>query len=473
MDIQFWGAAQYVTGSKHLITTENGTRILLDCGLVQGRLQGKDDLNRHFGFSPYDVDYVVLSHAHIDHSGLLPRLVREGFRGIIFAHPATISLCEAMLMDSAFIQKEDLRRVNERRKNRGDAILDPLYDVEDVERVLDLMQPVDYNEIVKVDKEWSFHFTDAGHLLGSCAVHLDLHERSGLLKVTFTGDIGKYGDPILRDPQPFRQCDVLICESTYGDRLHPRIKDSEAELLQIVTQTCVEQSGKLIIPAFSVDRTQELVYALEKMFNAGSLPNIPIYVDSPLSVKATGIIRSHEECFNDEFIAYMHMDPEPFSFKSLTYVTEVEASKRLNSKQEPCIIISASGMAEAGRVKHHISNHIEHPQNTILLVGYCTPESLGGQLKAGQKTVRIFGEEKQVKATVRSLDYYSSHADYEEMLQYLKCQQASKIKHTFLVHGEKEVQDVFKQTLERKGYHPVFIPQLGEQFTIHPVKKHS
>jgi metallo-beta-lactamase family protein len=466
MKLAFYGAAQYVTGSKHLLTTQSGTNILLDCGLIQGRNPNKEDHNRKFGFAPYDIDYVVLSHAHIDHSGLLPRLVREGFKGIIFAHPATISLCEIMLMDSAHIQTEDLKRTNERRKKRGEDPLEILYDMEDVQRVLDLMQPIGYDEIVKVDKDWSFHFTDAGHLLGSCAVHIDFHEKDNKHKLTFTGDIGKYGDPILRDPQPFRQCDILISESTYGDRLHPKIADSEAELLEIVTDTCVTKKGKLIIPAFSVDRTQELIYALDKMANEGKLPNIKVFVDSPLSVKATAVIRKHEECYNQEFVNYIHADPDPFGFRNLTYITEVEQSKAINSLKEPCIIISASGMAEAGRVKHHIFNNIENPNNTVLLVGYCTPESLGGRLKSGEKMVYIFGEEKPVKARICSLDYYSSHADYEEIFTYLKCQNKNKIKHLFLVHGEKEVQEVFKTKLLAKGYTNIEIPAFGQKFEV-------
>ncbi|MCU0442827.1 MAG: MBL fold metallo-hydrolase [Bacteroidia bacterium] len=464
--LQFFGAAQYVTGSKHLLTTNKGTNVLLDCGLIQGRLQGKADINRHFGFKPYDIDYVILSHAHIDHSGLLPRLVREGFNGIIFAHPATISLCEIMLLDSAHIQTEDLKRVNERRKKRGDTILDPLYDTNDVQQTLEKMQPIGYDEHVKIDSELSFHFTDAGHLLGSCAVHIDITQNKHKTKVTFTGDIGKYGDPILRNPQEFRQCDVLICESTYGDRLHPKIADSEAELLTIVTETCVNNLGKLIIPAFSVDRTQELIYTLEKMFNEGLLPNIPIFVDSPLSVRATEVIRKHEECYNEVFIEYMHIDPHPFSFKHLTYITKVEESKKLNAYKGPCIIISASGMAEAGRIKHHILNGIENPNNTILLVGYCTPESLGGQLKAGVTSVRIFGEEKKVNAAVKVLDYYSSHADYEEIFNFLKCQKKDKIQTIYLVHGEIETQVVFKRKLEQNGYKHVIIPKLKESFSI-------
>lgn len=465
--IGFYGAAQYVTGSKHVLTTQAGTKILLDCGLVQGRLPGKDDLNRHFGFVPHDIDYLILSHAHIDHAGLIPRLVSEGFTGIIFAHPATISLCELMLLDSAHIQHEDLKRINKRRQKRGEKMLDALYDVNDVERAIDLMQPVGYDEWVKVDNEISFCFTDAGHLLGSCAVHINLNEKGKpKTKLTFTGDIGRYNDPILRNPQPFRQCDVLICESTYGNRLHPKELDAEIDLLDIVKQTCVQNLGKLIIPAFSVDRTQELIYTLEKMANDGRLPNIKIFVDSPLSVKATGVIRKHEECFNESFIDYMHLDPKPFEFKNLQYITEVEESKQLNSINEPCIIISSSGMAEAGRIKHHITNNVENNKNTILLVGYCTPESLGGKLKAGHKLVRIFGEEKQVKAQVRVLDYYSSHADYKEIINYLGCIKSAKVKQTFLVHGEIDAQTELKQHLTKAGFNQISIPQLGEQFDI-------
>ena len=465
--IQFFGAAQYVTGSKHLLTTLSGTKVLLDCGLVQGKLEGKEHVNRDFGFNPYDIDYVLLSHAHIDHSGLLPSLVRQGFKGIIFAHPATISLCEIMLLDSAHIQQEDLKRVNIRRKRRGETMLEPLYGIDDVERTLDLMQPIGYDEHVKIDKEISFHFTDAGHLLGSCAVHFDLVSKGQKKqKITFTGDIGKYGDAILRDPQPFRQCDYLICESTYGDRLHSKIADSENQLLDIVEQTCVKNLGKLIIPAFSVDRTQELVYTLEKMANIGKLPIIKIFVDSPLSVKATGVIRKHEECFNEDFIAYMHHDPEPFNFKNLYYISDVEKSKQLNELKEPCIIISASGMAEAGRIKHHIANNIENKKNTILFVGYATPQSLAGKLKAGEKMVSIFGEDKHVHAQIVSMDYYSSHADYDEIFRYLQCQQKSHIKGMFLVHGDKEVLEIFKTKLQTKGFEHIAIPTLGQLFEL-------
>lgn len=424
-------------------------------------------MNRHFGFDPMTVDYVVLSHAHIDHSGLLPRLVREGFRGIIFATPATIDLCRIMLHDSAHIQTDDLRYVNIRRERKNLPPLEPLYDVDDVDRVLDLFTAVEYDEELHIDPEITLLFTDAGHLIGSAAVHLDIKRpHEGRLKLTFTGDIGRTGDPILRNPQPFRQCDVLICESTYGDRIHPKKTDSSAMLLDLVRETCVTNNGKLIIPAFSVDRTQEIIYELEKMFNSGSLPDIPIYVDSPLSVKATTIIREHEECFNEAFIEYMHKDPEPFSFRNLHFITEVEQSKALNGLTKSCIIISASGMAEAGRIKHHIANNIGNKLSTILLVGYCTPESLGGKLKAGEKKVRIFGDEYDVKCRVVSMETYSSHADYEEILDYLSCLKTSKVRKVFLVHGEFAVQETFRNTLIQHGFKQVVIPQMGESFEL-------
>ncbi len=467
LQIQFFGAARQVTGSKHLVTTPSGKKILLDCGLFQGKAQNTRDLNRHFGFTPHEIDYLVLSHAHIDHSGLIPRLVREGFRGIIFCTPATLSLCEIMLMDSAHIQESDLKYVNERRKKRNEEMLDPLYDAEDVEKALDLVTLVEYDEELQIDHETTLLFTDAGHLLGSACVHLDIKTGPHLKKrITFSGDIGCYGRKILRDPEPFRQCDILICESTYGDRLHPDRKNEEEHLLEIVKRTCVENLGKLIIPAFSVDRTQEIIYSLDRMANAGTLPNIKVFVDSPLSVKATATIRKHEECFDEEFIEYISHDPNPFGFKNLKYISLVEDSKALNDIKEPCVIISSSGMAEAGRVKHHIKNNIGNAQNTILLVGYCTPESLGGRLKAGNKVVRIFGEDFEVKAGVESLEYYSAHGDYGEMFRLLECQDKKKIKQVFLVHGEYETQQAFKEKFIERGYNHIDIPAHGELFTI-------
>lgn len=467
MNIQFMGAAKMVTGSKHLITTPNQTKILLDCGLVQGVHDDKIDYNRNFGFDPASIDFVLLSHAHIDHSGLLPRLVKEGFKGIIFCTSGTADLCKIMLQDSAHIQTADLGYLNKKRIKKKLKTIDPLYDIEDVEMALKMLQVVDYDQTIKVNNEFSFLFTDAGHLLGSACVHLKV--KTGprkFKKITFTGDIGKYGDSILRDPQEFPQPDILICESTYGNRLHPVAKDAELELIQIVNETCVDKKGKLIIPAFSVDRTQEIIYLLDQAYNKGKLPQVKVFVDSPLSVKATDIMRNHEECYRDEFLNYIAKDADPFGFKNLEFVSDVEASKAINSLEEPCIIISASGMAEAGRVKHHIANNISKPSTTILLVGYCTPESLGGKLKTGVPMVRIFGEEYPVKASVKSLDYYSAHADYNEMLRFLKCIKAAKVEKVFLVHGEYENQLAFKERLIDAGFRHIYIPNMKEQFDV-------
>ncbi|MBP9186453.1 MAG: MBL fold metallo-hydrolase [Bacteroidia bacterium] len=465
--IQFFGAARVVTGSKHLITTASGKKLLLDCGLFQGRLDNRDEMNRDFGFEPHEIDYVILSHAHIDHSGLLPRLIKLGFRGIIFATPATISLCEIMLLDSAHIQTEDLKHINKRRAKRDEEIIEPLYDVLDVEKTLDLMVPVEYDETITIDKDIQLTFTDAGHLLGSAVVNIDVNCQKGRkTKITFTGDIGRFNDQILRSPQPFRQCDILICESTYGNRLHPKTNDIETQLLNVIRKTCVEQKGKLIIPAFSVDRTQDLVYMLDKFANAGLLPKIKVFVDSPLSVKATGVIKKHDECYNETFLAYMRVDADPFGFKNLTYVSDVNQSKAINDIKEPCIIISASGMAEAGRIKHHIANNIQNPNNTILMVGYCTPESLGGRLKAGATEVKIFGEMYKVIADVVSMDYFSAHADYGEIITFLSKQKANKVQQVFLVHGELDAQESLKTKLQDIGYKNIAIPRMKETFNL-------
>jgi metallo-beta-lactamase family protein len=465
MKIEFYGAAQVVTGSKHLITTKKGTRILLDCGLFQGSDQDSHYLNRHFGFNPMTVDYVILSHAHIDHSGLLPRLVAEGFQGKIFATPATKSLCEIMLMDSAHIQENDVKYVNQRRKKRGEELLDPLYGVSDVQRTLQQFETVRLKQEHKIDDEISFHYTDAGHILGSAAVHLTIKEEREK-KLTFTGDIGRPGDIILRSPQPFRQADYIICESTYGDKLHEPLGDTQKHLLRIVHETCVMKKGKLIIPAFSVDRTQELIYQLDQLSSAKKLPQIKVYVDSPLSVKATMVMKEHDECFNPDILAYIEKDGDAFGFPNLEYVSKVQDSKNINKSKEPCIIISSSGMAEAGRIKHHIANNILNPNNTILIVGYCSPTSLGGALKRGEKEVRIFGEMYPVKALVESIEAFSAHADYNEILSYLECQNPKQVRKMFLVHGDMEAQESLKEKLNNKGFKKVEIPEMGEEFEV-------
>lgn len=467
MQIGFYGAARVVTGSKHLIETESGLKILLDCGMFQGGGQDIHELNRHFGFDPHEIDHVILSHAHIDHSGLLPRLVAEGFRGKIWATSATIDLCEIMLMDSAYIQENDLKYVNERRKKRGEEELKPIYDMDDVEKTLPKFREVAYHTPKALSDDFTFTFYDSGHIIGSAGIFMEIKESSGDYTLFFTGDIGRPGDIILRSPEAFPQADFIICESTYGDRLHENSAMSSDRLLRVIQETCVMKKGKVVIPAFSVDRTQELIYMLDKLSSSGKLPRIDVFVDSPLSVKATRVMADHEDDFNPDILAYIKKDGDAFDFPGLHYITDVKDSKALNHRKEPCIIISASGMAEAGRVKHHIANAIEHEKNCILIVGYASPSSLGGALRRGEDMVHIFGQDFHVKAHVEVMDAFSAHADYEEMLAYLSCQDASKVKELFLVHGEYDTQEAFKTKLMEKGFQNIEIPELGDTYE-HP-----
>lgn len=466
MRIQFFGAARTVTGSKHLITTEKGIKILLDCGLFQG-IQ-TDEFNQNFGFKPAEVDYLILSHAHIDHSGLIPRLVRQGFQGPIYCTSATADLCKIMLLDSAHIQVKDLERINKRRLKQGRPLLDELYNAEDAEKALTMFRTVRYGQTFHLgeNNEIAVHLTDAAHLLGSAAVHLSIPDKGSFKHITFTGDIGRPDDNILRKPDTFPQADIIICESTYGDRLHEQESDLHAHLLRVVSETCVKNGGKLIIPAFAIDRTQELIYALDQLSSAGKLPRIPVYIDSPLAIRATTIMKEHDECFNPEILEYIEKDGDAFAFPNLHYVSAVEQSMALNDKTEPCIIISASGMAEAGRIKHHIKNNIGDPKCTILLVGYAGPNTLAGALKRGDKQVNIFGEMFDVKCGVEVMDSFSGHGDYQEMLAFLSCQNPASVKKVFLVHGEYETQVAFKLKLQNAGYKHVLIPALYESVEV-------
>ena len=466
MRIQFFGAARTVTGSKHLVTTEKGTKILLDCGLFQG-IQ-TDKFNQEFGFKPAEVDYLVLSHAHIDHSGLIPRLVRKGFSGPIYCTAATADLCRIMLLDSAHIQEKDLERINRRRERQGRPLLEELYNGEDAEKALSLLHSVQYNQTFHLgsDNEVAVFFTDAAHILGSASVHLSIPDQGTFKKLTFTGDIGRPEDNILRKPDTFPQADFIICESTYGDKLHEKETDMQAHLLRVVQETCVERRGKVIIPAFAIDRTQELIYALDQLSSSGRLPRIDVYIDSPLAIRATKIMKDHEECFNPEILDYIEKDGDAFAFPNLHYISDVSESIALNDSKEPCIIISASGMAEAGRIKHHIKNNIGDPNSTILLVGYASPNTLAGALKRGDKEVNIFGEMHPVKTQVEVMDSFSAHGDYNEMLQFLSCQNPEHVKKVFLVHGEYETQVAFKIKLEKAGFKNIHIPALYESVDV-------
>ncbi|MBP7166744.1 MAG: MBL fold metallo-hydrolase [Bacteroidia bacterium] len=466
MQITFHGAAQTVTGSKHLITTGRNKRILLDCGLFQNRGNDNAELNRHFGFDVTSVDIMILSHAHIDHSGNIPQLVRQGFKGPIYCTPGTLDLCSVMLTDSAHIQENDVSYLNKKRARNGQPPIEPLYDEEDVKKAMKQFVGIPLNQWTEIDSHIRLMFTDAGHILGSAAVNLQLDEPEGPRTLFFSGDTGRYDDIILRSPQPFPQAEYIITESTYGDRLHEVRQDAEKHLQRIVADTCVTRKGKLIIPAFSLGRTQEVVYSLNRLYNSGELPPIPVYVDSPLAISATEIMRKHSEYFNPDMIQYMKKDDDPFGFETLHYIREVEDSKALNEMEGPCIIISASGMLEAGRIKHHVKNNISNPDNTILIVGYVPPGSLGGKLIEGAAEVKIFGKPYKVEAQVAVLDSYSAHADYKEMMHYLSCQDPTKVRRVFLVHGEPEAQLTYKKHLNGMGFSDIVIPMLGESFQL-------
>jgi metallo-beta-lactamase family protein len=464
LKIHFKGAAGTVTGSKHLLETDSGLRILLDCGLYQGKESGSGQENRSFGFDPESIDIVFLSHAHIDHSGLLPRLVKQGYAGKIYSTEPTQALCEIMLADSAHIQLSDYRYKSQRSISLDDS--EPLYNIDDVVQTMGMFEALPYDEWIHVHEDVSVMFTYVGHILGSACVNLRIKEGKKTHRITFTGDIGRREQRIIKGYEPFPQAEVVICESTYGDRLHDDTENTEKQLLKIVQSTCVENLGKLIIPCFSLGRTQEIVYALDRLESAGKLPPIKVFVDSPLSTNATEIVRSFPDHFNPRILKYMEKDSNPFGFSNLFYVRDVKYSKQINHLKEPCIIISASGMAEAGRVVHHLANNIENSNNTILFVGYCEPYTLGGQLRAGANEVNIYGTDYKVKAKVEILDSYSAHGDYSEMIDFLSCQQAHLIKHLFLVHGRNDVQTTFANHLENAGFHHMYIPKKNEVVEI-------
>ncbi|TCD12664.1 MBL fold metallo-hydrolase [Pedobacter frigidisoli] len=467
MKIAFHGAARTVTGSKHLITLKNNTQILLDCGLFQGMGHVTDKLNDYFGFDAKKVTYLVLSHAHIDHCGLLPKLVADGFNGKIFCTSATMDLARILMMDSAKIQMQDAEYSN-RHLREGEEMEESLYTDEDVTKTLSLVKIVEYEEDFEIEENIRLKFTDAGHILGSAAVHLTITEDGKPTRITFSGDVGRYGDLLLKSPQTFDQADYILMESTYGDSLHKDLDPIEDMLLEIINNTCNVKKGKVIIPAFAVGRTQELLFALNGLELKGKLPNIPYYVDSPLSSKATEILKNHPEVYNNGVKQVLKSDHDIFGFKGLRFIESVDESKALNQDPKPCVIISASGMADAGRVKHHIKNNIGDQKNTILMVGYCEPRSLGGQLIAGKKVVEIFRDEYEVKAEVRSIKSMSAHGDYEDLLQFLSCQDPAKVKQLFLVHGEYEVQQHFATRLKDHGFKNVAIPEYHQDFSLTP-----
>lgn len=469
MKLTFLGAIREVTGSKVLITTESGKKILLDCGMFQGKGMDTDAKNRDIGIDPAELDHIVLSHAHIDHSGLIPYFFKQGFRGSIICTNATRNLCSIMLPDSGHIQEMDVQWFNKKRAKKNLPPVEPLYTVSDAESSINLFIGVEYNRRFKIDSDINVKFTNTGHMLGGAVINLEITENGKKTRLAYTGDIGRPYNRILKSPEPFPQCDYLITESTYGDRLHQPMESMKEKFFQIIYETCVEKKGKLIIPSFAIGRTQEIVYLLNTFFNDGRLPNIDVYVDSPLAVNATDIFRMHLDGLNEEVHKEMteEKDKDPFGFNRLHYIKKVEHSKALNADAKPCIIISASGMAEAGRIKHHISNNIENPNNTILMVGYCTPTSLGARLQAPDlKEISIFGNMHKVNARIDRIEAFSGHADYKEMIEFISCQNKNEVKELFLVHGDYEVQEAYRKRLIESGFGNVTIPKSRQEFTL-------
>jgi metallo-beta-lactamase family protein len=460
MKIAFHGAARTVTGSKHLLTLVNGKKYLLDCGMFQGMGKDTDAMNRVWGFKPEEIDTLILSHAHIDHSGLIPKLVKDGFGGKIYCTPATKELTAVLLEDSAGIQENEVKYENKRRAQEGLPYLRPLYETEDAIAAMHNFVTVEYNEWVRIDEHIELQYTDAGHIIGSAAVHLKITENGKTRRLTFSGDVGRYRDVILKSPAEFSQADFIILESTYGNSLHDLNTTTPDQILEWINKACMQKKGKLIIPAFSVGRTQEILYALNQLELERRLPELQYFVDSPLSVSATEIVKRFPQYFNRTIQKVLESDDDPFLFKGLKFIKSVEESKMLNFKNGPFVIISASGMADAGRVKHHISNNIESSRNTILLTGYCEPRSIGGKLQRGAKEIKIYGVEHEVNAEIGSIRSMSAHGDYEDLCQFLACQDNKKVQKLFLVHGEYEVQQAFKQRLMNKGFDDVEIPEM-------------
>lgn len=465
MKLQFIGAAQTVTGSMHLLNL-NGKKILLECGFYQGKRAESIRINKTFDFfHPAEIDAVVLSHAHIDHSGNLPNLVKQGFTGPIFATPATRDLAGIMLADSAKIQEQDAAFLNKKLSKKGEPPIQPIYDTEDALAVMPLFISVSYHRETTIVDRAKVTFLDAGHILGSGLVKLRINDNGTEKIILFTGDLGRKGLPILRNPESVQSADVLIIESTYGGKLHDPIQGMESRLTEVIFKT-IKRGGKVIIPAFSVERTQEITYTLHRLFENKSLPRIPVFVDSPLSVNATEVFRLHPECFNKEVFKMVLEHDDPFGFEYIKYIQSVEDSKKLNDIHEPIIIISASGMCESGRILHHLANNVSDPKNTILIVGYQAQDTLGRRILEHQPTLKIFGEEYSLKAEVIEMHSFSAHADHNDLMDFVRQMDKPKLKDIFLVHGEPQEQGALSQSLAQAGYKNIFAPKRGDVFEI-------
>ncbi len=460
--VTFQGAAHTVTGSMHVVEA-NGRRLLLDCGLFQGKRSEARQRNSHFPFDPRTIDLVVLSHAHLDHCGNLPTLVRGGFSGPIYCTPATRDLAAVMLADSAKIQEEDADFLN-RHRQPGEPAAEPLYRHEDAQRAVGLIRAIPYHRDADLGHGFGLRLVDAGHLLGSAMVALTITGGGRDCSLTFTGDVGRPGVPILRDPEPVPPGDVLLCESTYGGEAHPPVEELAGQLGELVRRTA-GRGGKLLIPAFSLGRTQTVVYYLHQLMTAGQLPDLPIYVDSPLASDATEVFRQHPECFDDETARLLKEDPDLFGGRRVHYVRSVEESKALNGRREPCVIIASSGMCEAGRILHHLAHNIEDPRTTVALVGFQAADTLGRRLAEHQPEVRILNRTYRPRAEVVTLSGFSSHADQNDLLRDLQ-PLLGRTKRVRLVHGEPERAEALAAALRSLGFTDTAVPKPGDSVSL-------
>lgn len=464
MRITFHGAAHTVTGSQHLLEI-NGSRLLLDCGLYQGRREEMYTRNLNFSYDPRSVNAVILSHAHIDHAGNLPNFVRRGFDGPIYATRATVDLSDVMLQDSGHIQESDAKFVNKRKARSGEAPIEPLYTQADAQQVTKHFQPIDYDAPFEPVPGVVARFVEAGHILGSAAVALEIEEKGRKIRFWFSGDIGRFKLPILRDPVLPDATDYLLMESTYGDKPHNDPSAAFEEFHDVVGRT-LKRGGKLIVPAFAVGRTQELVYYLNQMMFEDHVPPVPVYVDSPLAVNASQIFKNHPECFDVETRKFVQESRHPaLDFKMLTYVRSVEESKALNDRHEPMIIISASGMAENGRILHHIKNNIGNSNNTICIVSWQAPYTLGRRLADREKQVKIFGEPYDVRAEIATIGGLSGHAGQDLLTEY-GARVKETVKKIFLVHGEEKPAAALMQKLKERNVKEVYYPNLHDSMEL-------
>jgi len=465
MKIQFFGGARSVTGSQHLLSV-NGSTILLECGLFQGRRDDTYEKNLTFEYDPADVDALLLSHAHIDHAGNIPNLCKNGYAKRVFTTSATVGLCQILLRDSAYLNEKDVEWVNKVRASKHQAPVKPLYTIDDAEESLRHFVGIQYDKPFPVAPGVTATFQDAGHILGSACILLEVEENDRRLRVGFSGDLGRKDMPIIRDPVPLEDLDVLVIESTYGNRVHENPSGAGEELAGIIRHT-IERQGKVIIPAFAVGRTQLLIYMLNELIKRGRIPHIPVYIDSPMACNAIDIYRAHPECFDREtYSRVIEGSEDLFTPPGFTCVRKAESSIQLNYLTEPHIVIAASGMAEGGRVLHHLKNGVANPRNTVLFVGFAAEHTLARRMMEGDKDVRIFGESHHVNCEVLTMPYFSAHADRNGLLEFVSKNPVERLKRIFVVHGELNQAEAFKETLVNRGYGDVVIPERLQMFTL-------